>query len=129
MKKINNRLYKELESLFPKSYYKFKKINILITSFLFIFVVLIFSFSNYFNNFNNYWIICLISILMLLFIPLFLVKININITIKKFKKNVYRHYKNKDILIKFNYNDLYKKRGSTKDKIVEQVYNELIKVI
>lgn len=112
---------------FPKSYDLFKKINIYITVILLILFIIYLILCIYLNN-PIMWYCTSIWVFLILFAPLLLSKINCNITIKQFKKNLYLHenMKDKDTLIKIDYKRFYKKRTNFKEELIAQVCEQLL---
>lgn len=121
-KNLNNLV----KNAFPTFYEKFKKINIYITASLFLLLIIYLIVCSFFKN-NTIWYYSLIFVFFIFCYPMIATKINCNLTIKKFKQNIYQ---SNDIdtsnkIIKINHKNLYKKRTNFKEELIKQVIDQL----
>lgn len=116
-------LYKKLWEIFPWNFYKkFKRINVVITSIIFS-SLLVYLIICSFLNINILWYISIAIVLLLIFVPLILVKINCYISMKKFLNNVAFAFQ--DQKIKIVHKNLYKKRTPFPLALIEEVYSQI----
>ncbi|BAC43917.1 hypothetical protein D8X55_01890 [Malacoplasma penetrans] len=128
--KNKDKLYKQIYNLFPFQFYsKFKKIILITSIVLFLLIIIYLIVATYLNN-PLVWYCCAIPIFFFIFGSLILTTINVEISIKKFKANLYQKQKeltHKDELkiIHLNKKQLFSKRSSFIFNLIDQAWEQL----